>query len=239
MTLSIPATEFNKRLSDLLRNSGLSNELLISSRVVFWRLVGLGTLALGLGAAVGLACGGYAYVARNSVNVTAVSEILAKALDQAKLTGVAEGTLQVDPHEISLAKGQTISLDPTATISLDPKSAIKVDGQIELQAPSISIPQGAGSSPPQRISTISNFTVFKRVAFQNGVIMTGWNFLTSNQPSPSDQYCYYSESGDNSNYSVSIDIAHDQQLSAPKASPNGFDILAAFNRCVWFNGANP
>jgi hypothetical protein len=69
--------------------------------------------------------------------------------------------------------------------------------------------------------------------------MTGWNFLTSNQSSPSDQYCYYSESGDNSNYSVSIDIAHDQQLSAPKTLPKGFDILAAFNRCVWFNGSNP
>jgi hypothetical protein len=131
-------------------------------------------------------------------------------LEEARLTGVAEGTLQIEPHEISLAKGQTISLDPTATISLDPKSAIKVDGQIELQAPSISTPQGSSSSSTQRITTITNFTVFKRVPFQNGVIMADWNFLTRNQSSPSDQYCYYSESDDNSNYSVSIDIAHDQ-----------------------------
>jgi hypothetical protein len=239
MTLSIPATEFNRRLSDLLRNSSSINALLITSRVVFWRLVGLGTLAFGLGAAVGLVFWGYAYIVRDSVNVTAVSKILAKGLDQARLTGIAEGALQIDPREIFLAKGQTISLNPTATISLDPQSAIKVDGQIELQVPSISTPQGSSSSSTQRVTTITNLTIFKRVPFQNGVIMTGWNFLTSNQSSPSDQYCYYSESGDNSNYSVSIDIAHDQQLSAPKTPPKGFDILAAFNRCVWFNGVNP
>jgi hypothetical protein len=110
MTLSIPATEFNGRLSGLLRNSSSINEFLITSRVVFWRLVGLGTLAFGLGAAVGLAFWGYAHIVRNSINVTAVSKILAKGLEEARLTGVAEGTLQIDPHEISLAKGQTISL---------------------------------------------------------------------------------------------------------------------------------
>jgi hypothetical protein len=111
MTLSIPATEFNRRLLDLLRNSSSINEFLITSRVVFWRLVGLGTLAFGLGAAVGFAFWGYAHIVRNSINVTAVSKILAKGLEEARLAGVAEGTLQIDPHEISLAKGQTISLD--------------------------------------------------------------------------------------------------------------------------------
>jgi hypothetical protein len=236
MTLNIPATEFNRRLSDLLRNSIFANEHYIASRIVFWRLIGLGILTFGLGGAIGLGFFGYAYVTRNSVNLSALSAILAKALDQARLTSVAEGTVQLDPHEIALAKGQTISLDTTATVLLDPKSAVKVYGQIELQSPSISIPQGTSSQSAQRIPVISNFTVFKRVAFQNGAILTGWNFLTSNQKSPSNQYCYYSESAENSNLNVVLDIAEDQNLLTPKTVPQGFDMLAAFNRCVWFNG---
>jgi hypothetical protein len=238
MTLNIPATEFNRRLCDLLRNSIFANDHYIASRVVFWRLIGLGIFSFGLGAAIGLGCAGYAYVTRNSVNLNALSAILAKALDQARLTSLAEGTLQIEPREIPLAKGQTIDLDTTATVFLDPKSTVKVDGQIELQSPSISIPQGTSQSA-QRIPMISNFTVFKRVPFQNGAILTGWNFLTSNQKSPTDQYCYYSESAENSNFNVVLDIAEDQKLLAPKTVPQGFDMLAAFNRCVWFNGDNP
>jgi hypothetical protein len=239
MTLSVPATEFNKRLSKPLENSSFANEICITSQTVFWRLVGLGIVALGLGAAVGLACIGYAYIARNSVNVTALSEITAKALGQTKFTGVAEGTVQIEPHEISLATGQMISFDPSSTVLLDPKSIVKADGQIELQAPSISTPQGSTSNTNKQIPTITNCTVFKRVPYQNGAVMTGWNFLTSNQPSPSDEYCYYSLSGDKSNYSLSIDIAHNRELLFPKTVPQGFDVLAAFNKCVWFKGANP
>ena len=232
MTLNIPATEFNRRLSDLLRNSIFANEHYIASRIVFWRLIGLGILTFGLGGAIGLGFFGYGYVTRNSVNLSALSVILDKALDQARLTSVADGTVQLEPHEIALAKGQTISLDTTAMVVLDPKSTVKVDGQIALESPSISIPKGSA----QRVPMITNFTVFKRVPFQTGAIMTGWNFLTSNQKSPSSQYCYHSESVENSNLNVALDIAEDQKLLTPKSVPQGFDMLAAFNRCVWFNG---
>ena len=232
MTLNIPATEFNRRLSDLLKNSIFANEHYIASRIVFWRLIGLGILTFGLGGAIGLGFFGYGYVTRNSVNLSALSAILAKALDQARLTSVADGTVQLEPHEIALAKGQTISLDTTATVLLDPKSTVKVDGQIELESPSMSIPKGSA----QRVPMITNFTAFKRVPFETGAVMTGWNFLTSNQKSPSNQYCYYTESVENSNLNVALDIAEDQKLLTPKTVPQGFDMLAAFNRCVWFDG---
>ena len=35
---------------------------------------------------------------------------------------------------------------------------------------------------------------------------------------------------------VALDIAEDQKLLTPKSVPQGFDMLAAFNRCVWFDG---
>jgi hypothetical protein len=62
--------------------------------------------------------------------------------------------------------------------------------------------------------------------------VTGWIFLTSVQKAPSTQYCYYTRNVDE--FNVDMDIAKDQKLDSPKKVPEGFDVLAAFNRCVWF-----
>jgi hypothetical protein len=86
--------------------------------------------------------------------------------------------------------------------------------------------------------TISNFTVFKRVPFEQGMIMTGWVFLTSAQKAPSAQFCYYTQNADTFG-NVDLDIAKDQKMEMPRTIPEGFDILAAFNRCVWFKGEKP
>jgi hypothetical protein len=68
--------------------------------------------------------------------------------------------------------------------------------------------------------------------------MTGWDFLTSTKKAPSTQYCYYTQSADTFG-NVDIDIARDQKMETPKRIPPGFDMLAAFNRCVWFKGEKP
>jgi len=82
---------------------------------------------------------------------------------------------------------------------------------------------------------ITNFTVFKRVPFENGHVMTGWVFLTSAQKAPTSQYCYYTENAEASGLDVVLDIAQDQKIEKPKTMPKGFDMLAAFNRCVWLS----
>jgi hypothetical protein len=81
--------------------------------------------------------------------------------------------------------------------------------------------------------------VFKRVPLGDGSVMTGWKFLTSNQKAPSNQYCYYTENSDISDVDIVLDIAENQKVETPKTMPKGFDMVAAFNRCVWFKGENP
>ena len=53
------------------------------------------------------------------------------------------------------------------------------------------------------------------------------------QKAPSNQFCYYTEHA-NMFGNVDIDIARDQKMETPETGPRGFDMLAAFNRCVWF-----
>ena len=69
--------------------------------------------------------------------------------------------------------------------------------------------------------------------------MTGWQFLTSTQKLPTHQYCYYTESSDAPGLNVILDIGDDEKMDTPKKVPAGFDMPAAFNKCVWFRGENP
>jgi len=239
MVVRIPLSEFNERLSEFIRSRIGADRAYIAGRVVFWRLTGLGIVAFGIGAAIGLAFYGYSYVVGNSGNLTLLSSELSKALSTVELRAAAEGLVQVEPHEISLAKGQTVAFDSNSRVRLDPTANIQVNGEIQVQAPSISSPSGTSPRVPPRTPTITNFTVFKRVPFGNGVIMTGWVFLTSIQKAPSSQYCYYTENTDISDVDIVLDIAENQKMETPKTVPKGFDMVAAFSRCVWFKGENP
>jgi hypothetical protein len=204
----------------------------IAGKAAFWRLVGCGALAFGLGTACGLTLYGYSYIRGNSDNLNLLSSALSKELSEVHLQASATGTVQVEPNTVVLAKDQTVMLDPNSRLLLDQAAAIRVDGEISVQAPSVSVPTNsvAPSRPSPHIT--SNFTVFKRVPFDKGFIVTGWMFLTSVQKAPSTQVCYYTRNVDE--FSVDLDIAKDQKLDSPKRVPEGFDVLAAFNKCVWF-----
>jgi hypothetical protein len=234
MTVAISPTEFNRKLSELVRDRRRADHFYIAGRTTFWRLLGLGLLACGLGIAVGLALNGYSYIRGSGSNLHLLSTALSKALSEVHLQASATGTVQLEPSTIALAKDQIVTLDPLSRLRLDPAASIRADGEITVQAPSISVPSSAVSVPSSRSPPrlISNFTVFKKVPYDNGHIVTGWIFLTSVQKAPSNQYCYYTRSIDS--FNVDLDIATDQKLATPKKVPEGFDVLAAFNRCVWF-----
>jgi hypothetical protein len=233
MTVAITPTEFNRRLTELIRDRRSADQFYIAGRTTFWRLLGLGLLACGLGTAVGLALNGYSYVRGTGNNLNLLSTALSKALSEVHLRASATGTVQIEPNTIVLAKDQSVTLDPLSRVRLDPAASIRADGEITVQAPSVSTPSNAMSPPSSRAArVISNFTVFKTVPYENGHIVTGWIFLTSVQKAPSNQYCYYTRSIDA--FNVDLDIAKDQKLETPKKVPEGFDVLAAYNRCVWF-----
>jgi hypothetical protein len=234
--VNIAPTEFNRRLGDLLRNAVAADESYVQGKAAFWRFIGIGILAFGLGAAVSLILFGYSYITARSDNMSLLSSVFSSALSQVQLQASGEGSVHLDPHEISLAKGQTVSFDRNSRLVLDPAAKIQVSGEIQVQTLSISAPQNAPVRTAARIPQITNFTVFKRVPFADGVVMTGWVFLTSTQKSPTSQYCYYTLNGETSGLDVIFDIAEDQKIEAPKTAPKGFDMLSAFNRCVWFKG---
>jgi hypothetical protein len=232
--MDITAAELNRRLSDWIRNRISAEGAIVGGRIFFWRFLGLGLVVFGVGIATGLGLYGYAFVKKSTDNISNLSTAFSKALAAAQLHATAEGTVQIEPREISLAKGQTISLEKNASLGLDPGAKIAVDGDIRVQAaPTISIPRSAPQSSAG-VPNITNFTVFKSVPFQKGTVMTGWNFLTSAQTYPTQEYCYYTVNAETPGVGVRIELGTNRKLEAPEALPVDFDVAAAFDNCVWF-----
>jgi hypothetical protein len=233
--VNLAPTDLNQRLSEALRSRIAADRFAVAGQGGFFRLIGLGLISFGVGAALGIGFYGYSFISRNSENIKILSSAFSKALSEAELRATAVGTVQLEPHEISLAKGQAVSLDSQARVLLDPKAAVTADGELRVQAPSISAPQNATPRPPPKAPNITNFTVFKMVPFDKGAVMTGWIFLTSAQKSPTNQYCYYTEDAETPGLNVNLDLGEDNVPKASKTTPKGFDVGAAYGRCVWFN----
>jgi hypothetical protein len=203
-------------------------------RLYFWRLLGVGFAVLGLGVATGIGFYGYSFVKTNTDNISILSATFSKALAEVQLRASAEGTVQIEPREISLAKGQTVSLERNATVRLDPAAKVLVDGDINVQIPpTISTPRTV-AQPSTAVPNITNFTVFKSVRFDKGAVMTGWNFLTSTQKAPTGQYCYYTVNAETPNVGFSIDLGKNEKQEIPETVPENIDFAAAFDKCVWF-----
>jgi hypothetical protein len=232
--MNLIPTELNQRLANALRYSVAADRFYIAGKAGFWRLVGVGLIAFGIGAAAGIGFYGYSYISRNSENLNSLSSIFSKALSEVRLRATAEGTVQLEPHELALAQGQTVSLDPNSRLLLDPSAKVLADGEIRIQGHSISLPQATPARSASSIPTITNFTVFKSVPFDKGSVQTGWIFLTSAQRSPTDQYCYYTQASDTPGRNVTLDIGTNEKLEQPKILPDSFDVVAAFSNCVWF-----
>jgi hypothetical protein len=231
--MNLLPSRLNEALAASVQNKLAAEMFYISGKSGFWRGIGVGLVGLGIGSGVGLGFYGYSFVTRNDNNLAVLSAAFSKALSEVQLHGSADGTVKFEPHEIALSKGQTVSFDPTSRLQLDSSAKITADGQIKIQTPVVSVPQSAtrakGVAP-----TITNFTIFKSVPFDKGAVQSGWKFLTSAQRSPTTQYCYYQETGDNPDVSVRIEVGVDEKIQPSKSLSKSFDIAAAFNKCVWF-----
>jgi hypothetical protein len=141
MSVNIAPTQLNQRLSDSVRSRIAADGFLIAGQAAFWRLVGLGFIAFGVGAAVGIAFYGYSYITRSGENLTNLSSAFSRALSEVQLHATAQGSVQLQPTELTLAKGQTVSLDSNSRVLLDPTSKVLADGEMRVHAPTISAPQ--------------------------------------------------------------------------------------------------
>jgi hypothetical protein len=227
-------TKLNQELSDSVLHKISAEMFYISGKTGFWRAIGFGLLGFGLGGAIGLGFYGYSFVSRNSDNMNVLSSAFSKALGDLQIRATAVGTVDFQPHEISLAKAQTISFDDSSRLSLDPSAKIFVDGEVKVQTPTVSVPQSVSPRSKSLTPTITNFTVFKSVPFQKGSILTGWVFLTSAQKFPTSQYCYYTENDESTDISLRIDVGANEKMEASNKLSNALNVPDAFTKCVWF-----
>jgi hypothetical protein len=121
---------------------------------------------------------------------------------------------------------------------VDPSATVRAEGDIKVQlsAASISAPQVTSQRPESRNMELTNFSVFKRVPFDKGSVVTGWIFLTSSQKYPTKEYCYYTEDAETPGVKIDLILGENQKPEIPKTAPRNFNTAAAFYRCVWFRG---
>ena len=237
--MNLLPSRLNEALAASVQNRLAAEMFHISGKSGFWRAIGVGLIGLGAGSAIGLGFYGYSFVTRNDNNLAVLSAAFSKALSEVQLRGSADGTVRLEPHEIALSKGQTVAFDTSSRLQLDPSATVIANGDLKIHIPTISVPQSVAPRSKGIAPTITNFTIFKSVPFEKGSVQTGWNFLTSAQRSPTTQYCYYQETGDNPDVSVRIEVGVDEKVQPSKGLSKSFDIAAAFNKCVWFRRDAP
>jgi len=232
--MNIIQTALNERLAKSVRRRAVAEQSLIFGKVGFWYLVAIGLIFFGIGSAVGFGFYGYSHIIKNTDQLTILSSILSESLSKVHLQAKAEGTVRLDPPDLHLAPGQTISLANDSRVSLEQSSTVTANGEIKVELPSVSVPPVSAGKASGKPALITNFTVFKSVQFGKGAVMTGWVFLTSAQTLPTHQYCYYTASLETPGFDISVDVGQDGVLDATRSLPSGFDIKDAFDRCVWF-----
>ncbi|MBV8616660.1 MAG: hypothetical protein JOY66_23210 [Acetobacteraceae bacterium] len=177
-------------------------------------LIGIGALSLMLGLGAGAAFWGYSFVLDRRPRAADMAAAFAAALARTPVRGqlivVPTGTVELD------TKGATVRLD---TSDVPPLST----AQLGL----------TGAAAHANAQVVTDYTVFKSVPYGQGAVVTGWQYDSSESPTPSLQYCYYREPGGTNNANVWY-LAQDGARRDATRAP--VDAAEAVRSCVWFNG---
>ncbi len=221
--MHLPNTPDNRALAAAVNKRIHAEGAMLAAQASVWRLGGVGVLLLLAGVGVGAACVGYSYVNDSRTSADKMAGAFAQALDHANL-----GRVRLDTSD------NTIKLDPDALIHLDPNATVKVIGTVIADVPKPTERQlGAEMQPQSREKAVTNYTVFKTVAFRSASIATGWNFDSSEQDVPSSQFCqYYVNIGPD--VRKVITIATNGQIVTSALALSDIDAKGAMANCVWF-----
>lgn len=210
-----------------------SDARLDAARAAALKLAGAGLCLALLGAGIGAALYGFG----QSQDRVLAADTIAQAIS----TALGQTALRTD-GEVRLAAGQTVALAPGAQVALAPGGSVKVDpaSTVRVESPPVSERPAQAQLRPEakaaaQARVVTEFTVFKSVAFGSGSVVTGWTFANSEQPLPSAQYCYYAQALPEGAL-VRIDIAANGTMLRNLKERPGVDLVAAFDRCVWFAG---
>ena len=205
--MELPNTAENRVLASTVNARIRSDARLLNARAGLYRLAGIGILCCLGGVGIGAAFYGYSYTNDPTFPTAKVANTVAEALS--KVTFKTEGT---------------VKLDPDSTVGLGGRSEVPTPTAAQL---------GAGATPDSKAAVLTNFTVFKNVPFGSGQVVTGWNFTSSDQKSPSHQYCYYSEQLDGTS-KVTVDLGENGRALPQAKARSNVDPVIAYSNCVWF-----
>jgi hypothetical protein len=205
------------------------------SKAALFRFLGLGSVAALAGIGVGIALYGYATVTKTRVTTELLSESMVKTLEKTTLHTDVAGSVTVKDGQVAVKPNQSVSLDPNATVGIVPDASVRVKGEISVPAPRDDGRRSTNSNSRSRSSKlVTNYTVFKYVQFGSGTVVTGWNYASSKEESPSLQYCYYTENLDETSKDT-IQLGSNGQMATQSGQPP-IDVTEAFRNCVWFVG---
>lgn len=248
MSIHVENTPEHQALAAAVEARMRADGRIVNAKAALLRLAGIGALLALTGVGAAAAMFGYSFVKDERPSADKIADALVRALDRTtlKATGdfrlAEDSKVRLDNPVVTLDPASTVRmaeplrLDPAATVKLDPAATVKVAGQGENPRPTAAQLQ-QDAKPASGARAVTNYTIFKSVPFGQGSVVTGWSFTSSEQPSPTRQYCYYVQEvgpGD-SNAQVKVDVAIDGTM-LPNLKARNFEPNAAAASCTWFDG---
>ena len=233
MSYGVPATENNRALASVIGRRIKSDASRIAATATFWRLLGVGGLCLFAGIGLAAAFFGYSYITDSRSTMEKLTEAMANGLNRVVLKTDGKVTL-AEGGTVRLADGGSVKLDANgAVVRLDSSGAVvRLEGGGSFPRPTEQQLR-TSATPASNANVVTNFTIFKQTTFGDGIVTTGWNFLSSSDPAPNSQFCYYTTSTKNGVW-VRYDLATDGVPVMTDHSNIPINWNAAVSDCVWY-----
>ena len=221
-------------------NSRLGAEARVAKAKAFgWCCAGAG-IALSL-TAIGIAFGFWGYSSLVSLRPAAdqIAKSLVQALQNTNLKTEISGMVALAPgSEISLAPKQIIAIQEDTIVKLDPNSSVRVIGDLKIEIPQPSQKQlQLDNTSKSNELPLTNYTVFRSVSYEKGMVVTGWKYDLSDTSRPQGQHCYYTqglEKGMAAKYALALNGKSQRPSPLAKLS---FNFDGAVANCIWFSGS--
>jgi hypothetical protein len=182
------------------------------------------------------------------------------SLDPNARLALADNHLVLSDAKVRIDPNSTVALKDGATVSLRPGGTVGVTGTVQATG-NVGVVGNAGTSDGEGIAGIrravdqlrtermgagaveygrngskvmNSITTFKTIDYADGQVVTGWNWNSSNDTAPSNQYCYYNQGQDGA--SIRIELGRDGREVPVTRAPRGFRAQDAAANCIWFGG---
>lgn len=220
-------------------NSRLSAESRIARAKSFGWQCGGWAIAFCLGG-TGVAVALWGYSTTQSVVPAAevAASAIADAFKRAELKTIVSGTMALPADaELTLAKGQKVTLMEGTVVKLDPSSTVRIVGDLRVNVPQPSKEQlQLETMSGSKELPFTRYTIFNSASFGQGTVVTGWNFELSDTSRPIYQRCYYEQVLDKGIAATQTIAVNGSSRPPSRLAKLPFDFDNAVANCIWFSG---